>query len=197
MMRRKMPFDRRGIPNPPSFLPNAAREKRHFNGPSISRPDSSIRDKTPGCLTTPGFGVAFGSIGLIFGGEAELAYFPEVIDNEANGLDRNRAWMFSANTFIGPRIGPVKVYGTFGVGDTILSATPLAAAGNPSPSNLSSHHFTTNAGGGLMVFVGRLGFKGDLRHFRAYGFSVTDIQSSVAFDHFQFWRGTVGLAIRF
>jgi hypothetical protein len=189
------------MPHAPRFVPIAALaligvcvpstvSAQGFVSPFIG---ATLTSPSPaGGRSQPGFGVAFGSIGLILGGEFELAYFPEVIDNEPNGLDRSHAWTFSANSFIGPRIGPVKVYGTFGVGDTILSATPLAAAGS-----LSSHHFTTNAGGGLMVFFGRLGFKGDIRHFRAYGFSVTDIQSSVAFDHFKFWRGTVGLAVRF
>jgi len=162
-----------------------------FIGTTLTSPSPA------GSRSQVGFGVAFGSIGLIFGGEAELAYFPQIIDNEPNGLDRSHAWTFTANSLIGPRIGPVKIYGTFGVGDTVLSATPLAAVGNPSPAALSSHHFTTNAGGGLMIFFGKLGFRGDMRHFRAYGFSVTDIQSSVSFDHFQFWRGTVGLAARF
>jgi len=162
-----------------------------FIGATLSSPSPA------GGRSQPGFGVAFGKIGLIFGGEAEFTYFPEIIDSQPNGLDRSHAWTFSTSSLIGPRIGPVKIYGAFGVGDTILSATPLASASNPSPANLSSHHFSTNAGGGLMIFVGHLGVRGDMRHFRAYGVSFTDLQSSVAFDHFTFWRGTVGLAVRF
>jgi hypothetical protein len=145
-----------------------------------------------------GFGVAFGSIGLIFGSDFEIAYYPEVIDSQANGLNNSHALTFSGSTLIGPRIGPVKIYGAFGVGDTILSATPFATLTNPEPSNLSSHYFTLNSGGGLMVFFGRLGVRGDVRYFRAYGFTFSDLQGSGAgFSHVNFWRGTAGLAVRF
>jgi hypothetical protein len=162
-----------------------------FIGATLSSPSPL------GGRSQPGFGVAFGSIGLIFGGDFEIAYYPEVIDNQANGLDNSHAITLAANTLIGPRIGPVKIYGAFGLGDTILSATPLSSLTNPSPSNLTSHYFTVNSGGGLMVFVGRLGFRGDVRYFRAYGFTFSDVQGTAGFSHFNFWRGTAGLAVRF
>jgi hypothetical protein len=145
-----------------------------------------------------GFGVAFGSIGMIFGGDFEIAYFPEVID-QTNGVAGSRAITFAGNTLIGPRIHNVKIYGAFGAGDTILSATPLAALTDPSIENLSSHYFTLNTGGGVIAFFGHhLGMRGDIRYSRAYGVTFSDLQgSNAAFNHFNFWRGTLGLAVKF
>lgn len=162
-----------------------------FVGATLSSPSPL------GGRSQPGFGVSFGSIGLIFGGDFEIAYYPEVIDSQANGLDNSKAITFAATTMIGPRIGPVKIYGAFGVGDTILSAAPFSTLTNPSPSNLTSHYFTLNSGGGIMVFFGRLGVRVDVRHYRAYGFNFSDVQGTAGFDQLRFWRGTAGLAVRF
>jgi hypothetical protein len=163
-----------------------------FIGATLSSPSPL------GGRSQPGFGVALGSIGLIFGGDFEFAYFPQVIDNQPNGLSQSRAITIAASTLIGPRIGPVKVYAAFGGGDTILSSAPLSTLTNPSPSSLSSHYFTLNSGGGLIVFfAGRLGMRGDVRYLRAYGFSDGTQGTSVGFNHFNFWRGTLGLAVKF
>jgi len=162
-----------------------------FIGATLSSPSPL------GGRSQPGFGIAFGSIGLIFGGDFEIAYYPEVLDSQANGLDNTKAITLAANSMIGPRIGPVKIYGAFGAGDTILSATPFSTLTNPSPSSITSHYFTVNSGGGLIVFFGRLGFRGDVRYFRAYGFNFSDVQGTAGFDRLNFWRGTAGLAVRF
>ena len=61
-----------------------------------------------GRSTKPGFGVAFGSLGKFVGGETEIAYFPEVIDNAANALSKSQVISFAADTLLGPTIGRVK-----------------------------------------------------------------------------------------
>jgi len=164
-----------------------------FIGATLSSPSPL------GGRSQPGFGVAIGSIGLIFGSDFEIAWYPEVVDNQPNGLSQSRAITLSASTLIGPRIGPVKVYGAFGGGDTIVSAAPLSALTNLSLDNLSAHFFTLNTGGGAMVFFAHhLGVRGDVRHLRAYGVANVNVPgTSVTVNHFGFWRGTIGLAVKF
>src|SRR5215471_3498063 len=99
-----------------------------FIGTTLSSP-SPIGER-PG----PGYGIAFGSIGAIFGSDFEIAWFPDAIS-------------LAASTMIGPRIRSVKVYFAFGGGDTILSASPLTGLIDPSLANLSAHFFTLNTGG--------------------------------------------------
>lgn len=56
--------------------------------------------------------------------------------------------------------------------------------------------FGFDAGGGLMVFFGGpVGVRGDIRFFRA----LHDDEDSVdlSLNSFRFWRGTVGVVLRF
>jgi len=146
-----------------------------------------------------GFGVAFGKVGRIVGGEGEIAYYPEVLDKTANGLAKNRVITFSGGTLIGPTIGAVKPYGAFGVGNLNLNVTSLASLVVPNPTSFSSNYFTFNAGGGVMGFFGsHLGVRGDLRYYRAFGFKLEDFATTgLALDDFDFWRAAFGLAVKF
>ena len=164
-----------------------------FVGTTLSSPSPS------GSSTKPGYGIAFGNLGKVVGFDTEIAYYPEVLDNTANALAKNRVFTFSGDTLIGPTIGRVKPYGAFGFGDLHLNVTSLSSVVIPNPASISTNYFTFNAGGGVMgFFTTHLGVRGDLRYFRAYGFKVTDLQSSgITLDHFDFWRASIGLAARF
>src|SRR5262245_57646454 len=85
-----------------------------FAGTTLSTPSTS------GSKSKAGFGIALGGLGKIIGGETEFAYFPEVLDNSANNLSKNKVFTLSGSTLIGPLIGPVKVYGALGFGDLHL-----------------------------------------------------------------------------
>jgi len=147
----------------------------------------------------PGFGVAFGGLGKIVGGETEIAYYPEVLDNTANALSKNKVITFSGNTLIGPTIGPVKAYGAVGVGDLYLNVTSLANVVIPNPTSISTNYFTFNVGGGVIgFFSSHFGVRGDLRYYKAFGLKVTDFQNAgLALDKFDFWRANIGLAVKF
>ena len=164
-----------------------------FVGTTITSPSAV------GSATKPGFGVAFGGIGGIVGGEAEFAYFPELLDNSANAIAKNKVITFSGNTLIGPTIGPVKVYGAVGAGSLYLSVTSLSSLVIPSPSSISNNYFTFNVGGGVMgYFSPHLGVRGDLRYTRAFGINVADLQTAgLTLNHFDFWRGAFGLVVKF
>ena len=164
-----------------------------FVGTTLTSPSPS------GSRSKPGLGIAFGKLGKIVGLDAEIAYYPEVLDAAANGIAKNRVLIFSGDTLIGPTIGPVKVYGAFGIGEMYLNVTSLSSLITPSPDSIATNYFTLNLGGGVIGFLNpHLGVRGDLRDFRATGFSFSDLSSSgLAFNHFDFWRASVGLVAKF
>jgi hypothetical protein len=161
---------------------------------------TTVTAPTPaGSRSQPGFGVAFGSVKSIVGVETEIAYYPEVLDNTANALAKSKVITFSGNTLIGPTIGPVKAYGAVGLGDLFLNVTSASSLLIPNPATISTNYFTVNVGGGVMgFFTEHLGVRGDLRYYRAFGFKVADVQGAgLSLDRFDFWRATIGLALKF
>jgi hypothetical protein len=164
-----------------------------FIGTTLSSPSAK------GGHSKAGFGVAFGGIGKIIGGETEIAYYPEVIDTTANALDKSRVITFSGNTLIGPTIGPVKPYFGLGAGNLNLNVTSLKSVVLPTGASISSNYFTFNVGGGVMGFFGsHFGVRGDLRYYRAFGFKLEDLATTgLALDRFDFWRAGFGLVAKF
>ena len=165
-----------------------------FIGTTLTSPSPS------GGSSKPGFGVAFGSLGGIIGFDTEIAYFPEVLDNSANGLAKSRVITFSGDTLIGPLIGPIKAYGAIGAGDLFMNVQGLSSVIVPNPESISNNYFMFNVGGGVMgFFSSHLGVRGDLRYYQAYGFDLAAIQNTgqVALTHFDFWRASIGLAAKF
>ena len=166
-----------------------------FVGTTLTSPTAS------GGGSKAGFGIALGALGKIVGGETEIAYYPEVLDNTASGISKNKVITFSGNTLIGPTIGPVKVYGAVGVGDLYLNVTSLQSIVLPTATSISTNYFTFNVGGGAAgFFSAHFGVRGDLRYYRAFGFKVDDLTAAnpnLVLDKFDFWRANVGLAIEF
>jgi hypothetical protein len=170
-----------------------------FVGTTLTSPS------TKGGHSKAGFGIAFGAIGKIVGGETEFAYYPEVIDTTANSLAKSRVITFSGNTLIGPTIGPVKPYFALGAGNLNLNVTSLASVVLPNPTNFSSNYFTFNLGGGVMGFFGsHFGVRGDVRYYRAFGFNITDLTTTsgaglggLTLNRFDFWRAGFGLVVKF
>ncbi len=146
--------------------------------------------------TTPGVGLAFGKLRTA-GLETEFAYHPELLDTAA--LAKSRVITFAENLTIGPMLGRVRPYGTIGAGDLLLNITGAKSVVVPDPESLSKNYFTLNYGGGAMAFIApRLGLRGDLRYFRAYGLKLEDFGTTgLSFDRFDFWRASVGIVARF
>jgi len=181
------------------LMMGAAREARAQGGIYLS-PFITTTLSSPsnvGSRTKPGFGAALGNLGSFIGGEAEIVYFPELLDNSAQGLSQNKVITFGANTVIGPRIGPVKVYGAFGGGAMYLNVKSVSSIVVPNPESVSSTKFALNAGGGAVFYVsGHFGLRGDLRWYRAIGFKMSDIEATgPTLDQFDFWRAGFGIVI--
>jgi len=177
-------------------LPHAA-AAQGFLSPFIG---TTLSSPTPaGGSSAPGFGVALGTLGKIVGAEVEFAYYPELLDNTANAISKNKVITLSGNTLIGPTIGSVKAYGALGLGSLNLNVTSLSSALTPNPDSISTNYFTVNVGGGAAVFFRpHFGVRGDLRYYRAFGIKVTDLENAgLALDEFDFWRANIGLAIKF
>ena len=163
-----------------------------FLGTTLSSPSDA------GSHTKPGYGVAFGALGKVIGGETEIAYFPELLDNSANAIAKNKIVTFSGNTLIGPTIGRVKPYLGLGAGNLHLNVTSLSNVVLPN-ADFSKNYFTFNVGGGVIgFFTDHLGARGDLRYTRAFGIKIEDLATTgLSLDKFNFWRATFGLAVKF
>ena len=162
--------------------------------------DTTLSSPTgTGGSSKAGFGVAFGKLGKVVGLETEVTYHPEIVDNAANALAKSRVFTLAENLLVGPTIGPVKPYGVIGGGDLHLNATSVASVAVPSPESFSNNYFTINFGGGVAYFFNkRVGARGDLRYFRAYGLNLDDLETSgLTFNRFNFWRAGVGATFVF
>jgi hypothetical protein len=164
-----------------------------FIGTTLTSPTDT------GSSTKAGFGVDFGAIGKIVGAETEIAFYPELIDNAANAVEKNKVFSFSGDILIGPTIGAVKPYVAIGAGNLHLNVTGLSSVLVPNPTEISNDYFTGNLGGGLFVFFTKnLGVRGDLRYFRAYGVDLADLAGTgLRLTNFNFWRASVGFAAKF
>jgi hypothetical protein len=164
-----------------------------FVGTTLTSPTST------GSSTKPGYGVTFGGVGRIVGGETEIAYYPEVVDNTANGLAKSKVVSISASMLLGPMMGAVKPYVAFGGGNLNLNVTRLSSVVIPNPEDLSNNYFSFNAGGGVMgFFTDHFGVRGDLRYYRAFGMNLDQFENAgFQFDKFNFWRASFGIVGKF
>ena len=108
-------------------------------------------------------GVAFGSVGNVFGAELDFAF----IDNffgETPGVSSNVLTLMG-NFMLAPKFGIVQPYGVVGLG-LIKTHAEITVGGLLDESN---NDFGWDIGGGLIVYFGEhFGVRGDIRHFHAF-----------------------------
>jgi opacity protein-like surface antigen len=107
------------------------------------------------------YGVSGGSIGVI-GFEEELAYAKDFFGKTSAGSSSVLTLM--SNLLVAPGFGPVHPYVLGGVG-------LMRAHTDFTPSSLIElyeNQFAWDVGGGVMVFAGRVGVRGDIRHFHSF-----------------------------
>jgi opacity protein-like surface antigen len=168
-------------------------------------------------LFTPNIGTGFGgstngqhltygaSIGWmgegVIGWEADLSYTPEFFEGDDDDLD-----LFDGDSNITSVMGNILIGVPVG-GQTGPGVRPYVAGGagllqtrveDPDALfEIDNNDFGVNIGGGVMGFAtDNVGFRGDIRYFRA--FSEDEGNDAVDFDFsdFDFWRGTVGVTFR-
>jgi hypothetical protein len=147
------------------------------------------------------YGASIGWMGAgIFGWEADLAYTPEFFesgDSDLDFVDDSNAVTWMANVLVGipvggQRGGGFRPYATGGLGvlqTNVSSADDLFEVNND--------EFGINLGFGAFGFAtDHVGFRGDVRYYRALTDPEPDNEFDIDFGDFDFWRGTFGVTFR-
>jgi opacity protein-like surface antigen len=136
-------------------------------------------------------GVGLGTMGSVLGFELDVSYAKGFF-GEAPGYSSSVLTVMS-NVLLGPQIGPVRPYGTGGVGliKSHVSTDPAVLFDS------TNNQFGWNIGGGAMIFfTDNIGVRGDIRHFHAFqnleilGFPLSDTKLDFA-------RASAALVFRF
>jgi Outer membrane protein beta-barrel domain len=150
------------------------------------------------------YGVSLGWMGAgIIGWEADLAYTPEFFEGDDDDADLlntgdSNVTSIMGNVLIGIPIGGqtgggVRPYFAGGAG---LLQTRVEDV-DDALFDVDNNDFGINVGGGVMGFMtDNVGFRGDLRYFRAFGEDEGNDQPDLDFSDFDYWRGTVGVTFR-
>lgn len=147
------------------------------------------------------YGASIGWMGAgIFGWEADLAYTPEFFEGDDDDLDlieNSNATSWMANVLLGipvggQRGGGFRPYVTGGAG--VLQTS----VGNADDLfEIDNSEFGVNVGVGAFGFAtDHVGFRGDVRYFRALGDPEEDNEFDIDFADFDFWRATAGVTFR-
>ena len=140
------------------------------------------------------YGAAIGFLGEgVFGFEIEGTYTPHFFGPDNQGGTSNVTTLMG-NIVLGVPIGRnhSRVYATGGVG-LMKFRVPDADAF----FDVNRNDFGMNAGAGVMVGLGdRLGVRGDVRYFRDIHESSSG-EFDVDLGGFHYWRGAVGVTLKF
>ncbi len=108
-------------------------------------------------------GVALGVMGNLFGFEEEFSYAKDFFGS-APGLSSSVLTLMT-NVMLVPKIGPIRPYGTVGIG-LIKTHVELTPASLLTSTNNSAGW---NVGGGIIILPSRhVGVRGDIRYFHAF-----------------------------
>ncbi len=147
------------------------------------------------------YGATIGWMGAgIFGFEADFAFTPEFFeagDSDIDFFDSSNVTTFMANAVVGIPIGGqagagFRPYVSGGIGvlqQNVEDADELFSINND--------EFGVNIGFGAMGFAtDHVGFRGDVRYYRALTDPESDNEFDISLGDFDFWRGTVGVTFR-
>jgi opacity protein-like surface antigen len=159
------------------------------------------------------FGVGLAGMGSgVFGFEVDFSYTPNFLQLTEGGEDFE---FFDVNssmtTFMGNLIVGIPIGGTTGGGvrPYVTGGAGLMRANVEFEDlfdNLSTNELGINFGGGVHVFFNdNVGFRGDVRYFRALGQEDDDdpeedddfFDEDFGLTDFDYWRATAGITIRF
>lgn len=129
-----------------------------------------------------------------FGFEVDLGFIPDFFEPKDLDLDllgTNNVTTFMGNVMFVGSAGGVRPYVTGGAG---LIRSQLGDFGELFDATESS--LGVNVGAGLFLGAGRASLRGDVRYFRNVSES-DDPLIELALRDQRFWRGTVGVSLRF
>ena len=137
------------------------------------------------------WGVSFGSIGSVFGSEAEISYAPNFF-GETPGTSSN-VFTFMGNFMLAPKFGVFQPYGVIGLG-LIKTHTEVTLGGLLEADN---NKFGWDIGGGAIGYFGRhVGIRGDIRYFHAFQ-DLEILGIPIADAKLDFGRASGGVLFRF
>jgi opacity protein-like surface antigen len=149
------------------------------------------------------FGASLAWMGAgVFGFEVDFGFSPNFFENTSGSGDFEFAdsnlTTVMGNLIIGVPIGGQHGVGfrPYAVGGVGLVKSRLGSSGDL--FNVDSTDWGFNVGAGAMFFFSdNVGVRGDVRYFR----SLEDVEPiddfNIGFANFRFWRGTLGVTIRF
>lgn len=136
-------------------------------------------------------GASLGTLGLLFGFEAELTYENKFLGETS--AESGDVMTLMGNLMLAPKIAIVRPYGLAGLG---LIRTTMEDAGG---AEATENQFGWTVGAGLIVHLNRhVGVKGDIRHYHAFqslevfGFDLARDENKLDFG-----RAALGVVISF
>ncbi len=147
------------------------------------------------------WGASFGWMGAgVFGWEADLAYTPEFFEGDDDDLDfieNSNVTSFMGNVLVGIPVGGTTGAGFrpyFSGGAGLLQSN---VQGDDDLFEVTNDEFGINLGAGAMGFAtDHVGFRGDIRYYRALTDPEPDNEFDIDFGDFDFWRATAGITFR-
>jgi opacity protein-like surface antigen len=140
-------------------------------------------------------GMGAGSVGF----ELDLGYSPNFFEsspaatNAFRFTNTSNVTTLTGNLVIGGHSGAVRPYALAGVGLLRTNVQDFAGLFSASTKN----DFGLDVGGGVMGFFSRnVGLRGDVRYFRGFR-GTSDNAAGLALSDFKFWRGSLGLSLKF
>jgi opacity protein-like surface antigen len=138
------------------------------------------------------FGVAVGSMGKVFGYESDFGYAKDFFGKLPGTESSVFSWM--NNILVGVGAGPVQPY--------VFAGAGLIRVGLKQITDFNKNSFGYDIGGGVNVYFSKnVGVRGDIRHFRtAQDVPILSTLTGQILNDSQnldFWRASVGLALKF
>jgi opacity protein-like surface antigen len=149
------------------------------------------------------YGVSLAGMGKgIIGGEVDFGYSPNFFATTPGSgfqfTNASNVTTLTGNLIIGAPAGrhggSVRPYVVGGVGLVRTKVQDAAEFFDVSTKN----DFGFDVGGGVMGFFNeKVGLRGDVRYFRSFRGSSSDTLTGLALSDFHFWRGSIGLSLKF
>ena len=133
------------------------------------------------------------------GFEIDFGYSPNFFASTTAGgfqfAGSSNVTTLMGNLVIGGSSGGIRPYAVAGVGLLRTNVQDLAGVFSANTKN----DFGLDVGGGVMGFFSpNVGLRGDVRYFRGFrGTSDSDNPAGLALSDFKFWRGSLGVSLKF
>ncbi len=156
-----------------------------YLGPNVGLPFGGDTRDSP----KVSYGGTLTFTGDVLGFAVDFAYLPDFFAG-ADLRDNNVTTLMGNFVLISP--GHTRLYASTGLG--LLKSRVRNAA---DLFDVSSNQLGFDAGGGLLVAPGPVGLQADVRYFRSLTHPETPGGFDVDLGSLSFWRGYVGLVVRF